>query len=117
MEKILTIGIATAADRRARFLSIASGTLRAEPNDPKTWFPSVAELADVLSDENLALLKIIRERQPASLAELARAVGKPQSEVTRSVRAMSQFRSVNLIKHGRTVVPETAVSCIKLVLA
>lgn len=106
MKKVLKFGIATVSEQRARSLAIASGTRQRGSAEPNVWFPSVSAMARVLSDENLALLKVIREQHPDSMDALAKAVGKQAPNVSRSLHTMAQYGLVKLIKTGRTVMPQ-----------
>jgi predicted transcriptional regulator len=65
--KIIKIGIAPQAKIRARILAITKGELKPKPSDPKIWFTSMRSLSEVLSDENRALLDVIRTAKPASI--------------------------------------------------
>jgi predicted transcriptional regulator len=76
MNKVLKFAIAPVPVQRARSLAIAAGKRERSKDDPDVWFPSVAAMARVLSDENMALLKVIRESHPDSMDALAKAVGK-----------------------------------------
>jgi predicted transcriptional regulator len=107
MNKVLKVGIATIQQQRDRSLAIAAGTRARGDDEPKVWFPSVTAMARVLSDENMALLKAIREQQPDSMDTLARAVGKQAPNVSRSLHTMAEFGLVKFIKNGRTVIPQT----------
>lgn len=49
---------------------VATGS-RSRLGDTKVWFTSMRSLAEVLSDENRALLRTIRETRPVSIASLA----------------------------------------------
>ena len=60
-------------------------------------------MSRVLSDENLALLKAVREQQPDSMDTLAQVVGKHAANVSRSMHTMAEFGLVEFIKNGRTV--------------
>ena len=104
--KQMRFGIASVAEQRTRSLAIAAGTRQRGSEEPNVWFPSVSALARVLSDENMALLKVIREQRPASMDALAKVVGKQSPNVSRSLHMMEQYGLVRLVKHGRTVVPE-----------
>ncbi len=106
MSKVLKFGIAPVAVQRARSLAIAAGKNHRSKNEPHVWFPSVSAMARVLSDENMALLKVIRESHPDSMDALAKAVGKHAPNVSRSLHTMEQYGLVKLTKHGRTVVPQ-----------
>lgn len=110
--KHMKIGIKTVAEQRQRALEIAAGTLQPAADDPKIWFPSAAAMARVMSDENLALLKIIREQQPASVSALAKAAGKHAPNVSRSLVALEQFGLVRLVQKGRIKKPEATADAV-----
>lgn len=114
--KPMKFGIATVAEQRARSLAIAAGARQRLPGEPDVWFPSISALASVLSDENMALLRCIREAKPESMKELARLAGKQESNVSRSLHTMQEYGLVRLVKTGRTVKPEVAVSEVTLSL-
>jgi predicted transcriptional regulator len=106
MNKVLKFGIAPVPMQRARSLTIAAGTRLRAKDEPNVWFPSVAAMARVLSDENMALLKVIRDSRPDSMDALAKAVGRHLPNVSRSLHTMAQYGLVTLTKHGRTVIPQ-----------
>jgi predicted transcriptional regulator len=106
MNKVLKFGIASVPVQRARTLAIAAGKRQRCEDEPQVWFPSVMAMARVLSDENMALLKVIRESHPDSMDALAKAVGKHAPNVSRSLHTMAQYGLVKLVKHGRTVMPQ-----------
>lgn len=45
------------AQIRARILAIARGDYKPKATEPKIWFTSIRSLAEVLSDDNRALLQ------------------------------------------------------------
>ena len=106
MNKMLKVGIASVPQQRARSLAIASGTRQRGADEPHVWFPTVAAMARVLSDENMALLKALREQQPDSMDTLAKVVGKQAPNVSRSLHTMAEYGLVKFIKKGRTVTPQ-----------
>ena len=106
MNKVLKIGIATVPEQRARSLAIAAGKRLRGVDEPNVWFPSVTAMARVLSDENMALLKAVREHQPGSMDSLAKAIGKQAPNVSRSLHAMAAYGLVTFVKNGRTVTPQ-----------
>jgi predicted transcriptional regulator len=59
--KKAVIGIMPQARIRERALAIARGEHKPGRNEPKIWFPSMKSMAEVLSDNNRALLKMIAE--------------------------------------------------------
>ena len=62
--KVIHIGIMSQEKIRERMLNIARGVYKPEPSEPKIWFTSMRSLAEVLSDENRALLHIIKDTKP-----------------------------------------------------
>ena len=107
MSKLLRVGIATVQEQRARSWAIAAGTRQRSAEEPQVWFPSVAAMARVLSAENMALLKAVREQRPYSMDALAEAVGKQAPNVSRSLHPMAAYGLVEFVKNGRTVTPQT----------
>lgn len=96
--KIIKIGIASQADIRERMLAIAKGGLKVKPGDPKMWFTSMRSLAQVLSDENRALLDVIRSSKSVSISELAEMTGRKQGNLSRTLKTMSNYGLVKMQK-------------------
>ena len=110
--KTLVIGVMPQDQIRARRLAIASGDYKPKPKpgEPKIWFTSMKSVAEVLSDQNRALLKVIRETSPGSLAILARTTGRQPSNLSRTLKTMSRYGLVVLQRektHVRPVVKAT----------
>lgn len=99
--KKLTIGILPQDKMRERVLQIARGELKPKPGDPRVWFPSMRSVAEVLSDENRALLKVIEAEQPPSIQELAELTGRKPSNLSRTLKTMSHYGLVELKPAGR----------------
>jgi predicted transcriptional regulator len=74
MKKIV-IGIMPQEKIRKRVVAIAKGAYKPKLGEPKVLFTSMKSLAEVLSDKNRALLAIIQESQPESIAGLAAITG------------------------------------------
>jgi predicted transcriptional regulator len=104
MKKII-IGIMPQNKLRERVLAIASGKYKPKNNEPKVWFPSMKSLAEVLSDNNRALLKMIAEIQPESMTELADATGRQPSNLSRTLKTMEHYGFVKLKRENKTVKP------------
>jgi predicted transcriptional regulator len=62
-------------------------------------------LAEVLSDENRALLKIIADAQPESISGLAELTGRKQSNLSRTLKTMSSYGLVEMVRENRHVKP------------
>ena len=73
--RTLHVGIANYEQMKARTLAIARGEYKPAAGEPKVWFTSPESFARVLSDKNRALLAIIAESAPESLARLNEAAG------------------------------------------
>ncbi|MFV2059611.1 MAG: MarR family transcriptional regulator [Gammaproteobacteria bacterium] len=103
--KRIIIGIMSQENIRKRIISIANGTYKPGKNEPKVWFPSMKSVAEVLSDQNRALLKMIAEIQPESLKELADAAGRQTSNLSRTLKTMEHYGFVELKKINKVVKP------------
>jgi predicted transcriptional regulator len=96
----LRLGIASYEEMKARSMRIARGEQRIAPGDPKVWFTSTESFAKVLSAGNRDLLRVIAERGPGSLEELARWTGRAKSNLSRTLKTMERYGLVNL-RRGR----------------
>lgn len=105
MSKKITIGIMPQDKIRERMLAIARGEYKPKASDPKIWFTSMKSLAEVLSDENRALLRLIEEAQPDSISVLAELTGRKQSNLSRTLKTMSSYGLVEMHKNKRQVRP------------
>jgi predicted transcriptional regulator len=74
----LKVGIASYEEMKARTMAVARGEQRLAPDEPKVRFTSTESFAKVLSAGNRELLRVIAEKAPGSLDELARITGKGQ---------------------------------------
>ncbi len=113
--KVLRIGVAPYEDMKARTMAIARGELKPGPDEPKLRFASIESLARVLSDKNRALIDLIIERRPQSLAELEQLSGRARSNLSRTLRSMERFGLVELVEgEGRTLQPRVPYDEIQL---
>jgi len=113
--KILRIGIAPCEEMKERTMAIARGELKPRDDEPKLWFTSIESLARVLSDKNRALLNLIIEQQPKSIAELEVLSGRAKSNLSRTLKSMERFGLVELLKGERgTVCPRVPYGEIRL---
>ena len=113
--KTLRVGIASYGEMKARTLAIARGEHRPGRGEPKVWFSSLESFAKVLSDRNRALLRMITEEKPASIAELSERSGRARSNLSRTLHTMERYGLVRLEKGDRgRVVPRVPYSEIRL---
>ena len=108
--KAIVIGIMPLEKIRERVLAIACGEFKPKPGEPKIWFTSMKSLAEVLSDENRALLKVIKEIKPESISSLAEVTGRKPSNLSRTLKTMSRYGIVEMRReknHVRPIVKTT----------
>ena len=94
--KTLKIGIAGYDQMKARTMAIARGQHKPAKGEPTVWFTSVESLAKVLSRRNRDLLALIAREKPGSLTELATLAGRNKSNLSRTLKTMSQYGLVEL---------------------
>ena len=99
--KTLKVGIATQAQMITRTMAIARGEIKPKASDPKVWFNSVESFAKVLSARNCALLALLAQQKPASLAELESLSGRKKSNLSRTLHKMEHYGLVELEKGAR----------------
>jgi predicted transcriptional regulator len=103
--KKITIGIMPQEQIRERVYKIARGEYTPKSGEPKIWFTSMKSLAEVLSDDNRALLRLIREAQPESITALSEMTGRKPSNLSRTLSTMSNYGIVEMRRENRTVRP------------
>jgi len=62
------------------------------------WFDSLKSVANVLPKENQQLLKVIAERQPQSVTELAALTERAVSNVSRTLKTLGKYNLVTVQK-------------------
>ena len=97
----LKVGIASYEEMKARTLAVARGERRVLSTEPKVWFTSTESFARILSARNRELLRVIAERVPQSLEELAQITGRAKSNLSRTLRTMEQYGLVTLNRAER----------------
>ena len=105
-------------------LDVVKGKRKVDPNEPKIWvesadpanagvreiqFHSLEAGAKLLSAKNRALLRLIAERHPKSVSELAMLAGRAEQNVLRTLHKLSAAGLVRLDKgDGRAYQPVVA---------
>jgi len=90
---------------RERMLAVTSGEYKPKAGEPKVWFASMKSLAEVLSDANRALLRVIAETKPASISELAQATGRKPGNLSRTLKTMANYGIVDLKREKNLMRP------------
>ncbi|MBU3712749.1 MAG: helix-turn-helix domain-containing protein [Limnohabitans sp.] len=103
--KTIVVGIMPQEKIRERVLAIARGDYKPKATDPKIWFTSMRSLAEVLSDDNRALLKVIQDAKPQSISSLADITGRKPSNLSRTLKTMSNYGFVEMRRESKHVRP------------
>jgi len=112
--KVLKVGIMSKEDFIAHTMEIVKGEYKPKASEPKVWFESLQAMAQVLSNENKKLLKIIAEQKPNSLKELEEITGRKVSNLSRTLHKMAGYGIVELRKDKKQLKPVVAATDIHL---
>jgi len=112
--KTITVGIMSKEDYKNRTMAIVKGEYKPKKDDPKIWFESIKSMAQILSNENQELLKVILENVPKSLKELEKLTGRAKSNLSRTLKTLERYGIVELHKEKQSVVPEVLATNFKV---
>ena len=113
--KTLKIGIAGYDQMKARTLAIARGERARAGGEPRVWFTSIESFAKLLSEHNRHLLELIARERPGSITELAELAGRSKSNLSRTLKTMSQYGLVELRRGERgKLVPRVPYDQVRL---
>jgi predicted transcriptional regulator len=73
--------------------------------EPKIWFTSINAVGQILSNDNIALLRVIDEQKPETITELAEIAGRKKSNLSVTLKTLHSYGFVRLEKQGRSVKP------------
>lgn len=100
------IGIISAERLRNRMMAIARGEYKPQPGEPKVWFASLNAVGQVLSNDNINLLRMMDEHKPKTMAELAKLSGRQPSNLSVTLKTLESHGFVALVKTGKTIEPK-----------
>ncbi|WP_228129302.1 DNA (cytosine-5-)-methyltransferase [Acinetobacter colistiniresistens] len=69
------------------------------------WFNSLQSIATILSDKNRELINIIHTLQPNSVQELSQITNREQSNLSRTLKTLSEYNIITLEKIGKNLKP------------
>ena len=115
--KAIVIGIMPQEKIRERMLAIARGEYKPKSGEPKVWFTSMKSLAEVLSDDNRALLRVIKETNPESISALAEVTGRKPGNLSRTLKTMANYGIVEMRREKRHVRPIAKATEFRIVAA
>lgn len=104
-KNVMKIGILSREDYRKRTTAIAKEKYKARADEPKVWFESMESLGQILSGQNQELLRLIRDSHPPSLTELETMSGRRKSSLSRTLKTLSNYGIVDLVREKGTVRP------------
>ena len=94
---VIRVGPAEQArrDLKADLAAITAGDRMKERRE--IWFPSLAQLAAVLTEERLELLQVVHDRRPASIARLAQLAGRSQESTAADLQTLAGVGLIELV--------------------
>lgn len=104
--KVMKVGIISKEDYRKRTIAIAKGEYKPSKNEPKVWFESVKSMAQVLSNDNQELLKIIIQQKPGSISDLEKMTSRKKSNLSRTLKTLERYGVVALKRERGKLIPE-----------
>jgi predicted transcriptional regulator len=110
----LRVGILSRSEYRKRTIAIARGEYIPKKDEPKLWFESLQSMAQVLSNDNQELLRVILEKKPASLKELENVTGRQSSNLSRTLKMMARYGIVELEKEQKAIRPIVKATSFKV---
>lgn len=97
-------------DLRRVMKAVARGERSAPLDAAQPSFESAEVLLRLLTPENRTLLRIIRDEQPQSVAELARLSKRAEPNLLRTLGKLEAFGLIEMQSQGRRRVPVSRVS-------
>jgi len=110
----MKVGVISKDEYQKRTIAIAKGEYKPKKDEPKIWFESIKSLSQVLSNENLELLRLIIQHNPRSLAELERISARKKSNLSRTLKTLENYGVVELPKEKGRMVPKVKATDFKV---
>ena len=106
----MRLKIQSMKELKTEMLSVARGKRKAPADAGRVSFESIEAVMRLLTPENRHLLAVMEKMKPASVAELARLVGRAEPNVSRTLGKLVAAGLVRLKPgDGKTKVPEVAI--------
>ncbi len=110
----MPVGIIQKDEFIKRTIAIAKGQYKPKKNEPKIWFESLKSMAQVLSNENQELLRIIIKHKPSSLSELEALSHRKKPNLSRTLKTLAKYGIVELSKVKGRLVPRVKATDFKI---
>jgi predicted transcriptional regulator len=99
---------------RKEMKAVARGDKAAPKDAGGISFDSVDALLRLLTPQNRALLAVIRDKKPQSIAELSELTGRAAPNLTRTLGKLEAIGFVRLTSVNRRKIPTTSVRSLKI---
>jgi predicted transcriptional regulator len=89
-------------------VEIMDAAIRGEqvkPEEPQYSFTSFEAFRKAMTPQRFALLKVIREKQPESIKELAAITGRDMKNISEDVKILLEMDLIEMEKHGKNKAP------------
>lgn len=103
--RVMKIGIISKQDYIKRTIAIAQGVYTPRKDEPKIWFESIHSMAQVLSNENQELLRLILTHKPKSIAQLEQLSNR--KDLSSTLKTLEQYGIVEYSNHKTIKVKAT----------
>ena len=81
------------------------------------YFSNVKDMRKALTEKRLAMLKVIKDRKPSSIYELARITGRDLKNVLQDLSYLNQLGIIDIVDSGNKKVPEVHYNVISFEVA
>ena len=108
------VKIQSHASLREEMKAVARGSKSPPKDAGGISFDSVEALLRLLTPQNRALLAVIRDKKPQSIAELAELTGRAQPNLTRTLGKLEAAGFVRLKSVNRRKIPTTTVRSLRI---
>ncbi len=102
------------ADLESEMRAVARGARKAPADAARPSFNSIEALMRLLTPENRALLAIIRDKHPASIAALAKLTGRAAPNLTRTLKKLEAAGFVRMQSVDNKKVPVAIIKKLKV---
>jgi predicted transcriptional regulator len=103
-----TITIKSHAQTMQECAEIMDAVMRGEnvkPEEPQYTFTSFEAFRKAMTPQRFALLKVIRERHPESIKELAAITNRDMKNISEDVKILLDMDLIEMKKHGKSKAP------------
>ena len=104
-----TITIKTHEQTMAEFVAICDAAIKGEKvkqEEPQYSFTSFEAFRKAMTPQRFALLKVIREKQPESIKELAAITNRDMKNISEDVKILLDMDLIEVEKHGKIKHPD-----------